>query len=148
MTIRNRYRYPAFLCYDAEHTKQYYVLWHDLPGCTTVGETEDEALECAKGAMSLHLYGMEKDGDDIPEPTPLSELDMSCEEAEECVAVVPIEVYMPSFREMMETKSVDRIITLPRWLDDAAMSASVDLSQVMQDALMSRLNISRTTVSR
>lgn len=148
MSICNRYRYPAFLCYDSEVTKKYYVLWYDLPGCTTVADTADEAVKKAHEAMSLHLYGMEKDGDEIPEPTPLSELDMSCEEAEECIAVVPIEVYMPSFREKMDTKSVNRTITLPRWLDDAAKSASVNFSQVMQDALMSRLHISRTLVSR
>lgn len=147
METTGRYRYPAFLCYDAAETKQFYILFPDLPGCTTCGDTEDDALECAKEALSLHLYGMEKDGDEIPAPTNISKLDMTCEEAEERIAVVPVEVYMPSFRERMETRSVDRTITLPRWLDDAAEGASVNFSQVMQEALMAKLNVSRATIT-
>ncbi|HRW00026.1 MAG TPA: type II toxin-antitoxin system HicB family antitoxin [Aminobacteriaceae bacterium] len=148
MNTPDRYRYPAVLGYDVS-TNQYYVLWPDLPGCTTTGATEDEALEHAREAMSLHLWGMEVDGDEIPAPTPLHRLDLGeyVEEGEKIVAVL-VEVWMPSFRERMETKAVNRTVTLPGWLDSQAKRAALNYSQILQDGIMERLKISRVVVQR
>lgn len=64
--------------------------------------------------MSLHLWGMEADGDEVSAPTPLHKLDSGeyAEEGEKVVAVL-IEAWMPYFRESMETKAVNRTVTLP-----------------------------------
>ena len=98
MNKPDKYRYPAVLGYDVP-TKRYYVLWPDLPGCTTTGETEDEALDNAREAMSLHLWGLEDDGDEIPSATPLQKLDLSeyLDDSNKIVVVL-VEVWMPSFR--------------------------------------------------
>lgn len=133
-----RYCYPAFIGFDVP-TKCYYILFPDLPGCTTQGYMEEEALVCAKEALSLHLYGMEDDGDEIPEPSSIVGL-----KGEDGEAVVLIEVWMPSFRERMETKAVNRTVTLPGWLDKEAKVASLNYSQILQDGIMERLRISRT----
>ena len=144
MNKPDKYRYPAVLGYDA-FTKQYYVLWPDLPGCTTTGETEDEALENAREAMSLHLWGMEDDRDTILPPTPLQQLDLEeYTEDGNKIVVVLIEIWMPSFRERMETKAVNRTVTLPGWLDSQAKRAALNYSQILQDGIMERLKISRT----
>lgn len=143
----DRYLYYAYLCYDAEDTKQYYVLWHDLPGCTTAADTPELAVQRAHEAMALHLWGMEDDGDPIPEPTPLLDLDPEHDdEGAECVSIIPVEVTMPAIREKLSTKSVNRTVTLPFWLDSAAKKADLNVSQLLQDALISRLNISRAVV--
>jgi len=51
---------------------------------------------------------------------------------------------MPSFREKMETKAVNRTVTLPGWLDSHAKRAALNYSQILQDGIMERLKISRT----
>ncbi len=132
-----RYRYPAFIGFD-EPTKCYYILFPDLPGCTTQGYTEEEALTSAKEALSLHLYGMEDDGDEIPQPRSIVGL-----KGENGETVVLIEVWMPSFRERMETKAVNRTVTLPGWLDKEAKAAGLNYSQILQDSVMERLRIGR-----
>ena len=148
MNRPEKYRYPAALGYD-ELTKKYYVLWPDLPGCTTTGETEDEALENAREAMSLHLWGLEEDGDKIPAPTPLQKINLEefTKEGNKVVAVL-IEIWMPSFRERMATKAVNRTVTLPGWLDNQAKRASLNYSQILQDGIMERLKISRTVTKK
>ena len=148
MNRPDRYRYPALLGYDAS-TEQFYVLWPDLPGCTTTGATEDEALENAREAMSLHLWGMEAEGDEVPAPTLLHKLDLGeyAEEGENVVAVL-VEVWMPSFWESMETKAVNRTVTLPGWLDSQAKRAALNYSRILQDGIMERLKIGRTVVKR
>jgi len=40
----------------------------DLPGCVSVGETREEALEMIAEAIAFHLEGMREDGLDIPAP--------------------------------------------------------------------------------
>lgn len=47
----------------------------DLPGCASYGAILDEAMKNARDALRLHLYGMEMDGDPIPEPSATPEVD-------------------------------------------------------------------------
>jgi predicted RNase H-like HicB family nuclease len=132
-----KYSYPAILGFD-EPTGRYYVLWPDLPGCTTTGDTEEEALCCAREAMSLHMYGLEEDNEGIPASSPV--IGLACDKNE---AVVIIEAWMPSFREKMEIKAINRTVTLPGWLDREAKTANLNYSQILQDGIMQRLHISR-----
>ena len=131
-----KYLYPAILGYD-KPTRKYYVLWPNLPGCTTTGDTPEEALANASEAMSLHLYGMEEDRDAIPAPSQIAVIPHDDDET-----LVLVEAWMPSFREKMETKAVNRTVTLQNWLDRAAKEASLNYSQILQDSIMQRLKIS------
>jgi predicted RNase H-like HicB family nuclease len=92
----DRYVYPAVLTYEDGY--EIAVTFPDLPGCATSGETDTEALMMAKEALGLHLWGMENDGDELPAPSPIRDIEL---EAGEIVALV--EVYMPSVRLSQET---------------------------------------------
>jgi len=141
MNKPDKYKYPAFLGLD-EPTGRYYILFPDLPpGCTTTGDTEEEVFNNAKEAMSLHLFGMEDDGDEIPSPSAIIGL-----KGERGETAVLVEVWMPSFREKMETKAVNKTVTLPGWLDKAGKAANLNYSQILQDSIMERLGVSRATV--
>lgn len=59
--------------------------------------SDDKAFKNAKEALGLHLYGMEQDGDSIPEPSPLSALQPDKDEV-----VTMIEIFMPAFRDKMQ----------------------------------------------
>lgn len=50
----------------------YSISFPDLPGCFSYGDNLAEAQRMAKEAASLHVYGMERDGDEIPTPLPQS----------------------------------------------------------------------------
>ena len=81
---------------------------------------------------------MEKDGDEIPSPSQIKDLKPYADEA-----VVLVDVFMPFFREHMDNKAVNRTVTLPSWLNREAKAANINFSQILQDALMERLNIHR-----
>jgi len=140
MNKPDKYKYPALLGFD-EPTGRYYILFPDLPGCTTTGDTEEETLSNAKEAMSLHLFGMEDDGDEIPSPSSIVGLKGESDET-----AVIVEIWMPSFRERMETKAVNKTVTLPGWLDKVGKAANLNYSQILQDGIMERLGVSRATV--
>lgn len=129
----DRYVYPAVLTYEDGY--EIAVTFPDLPGCATSGETDTEALMMAREALGLHLWGMENDGDELPAPSPIRDIEL---EAGEIVALV--EVYMPSVRLSQENRSVNRTVTLPAWLNAQAMERGVNFSQVLQDALRAEIN--------
>ena len=58
--------YPAIFNYDTDGIA---IEFPDLPGCLTCGDDINEAVKNAKECLGLHLYGMRKDNDPIPEPT-------------------------------------------------------------------------------
>ena len=79
----------------------------------------DRLLGCA-------LYGLEEDGEKIPEPTPLSQIKIADNET-----VMLIDVYMPSIRMAKVNRSVNRTVTLPAWLNFAALEKNINFSQVL-----------------
>jgi predicted RNase H-like HicB family nuclease/post-segregation antitoxin (ccd killing protein) len=134
--MKDRYVYPAYFCYDLPG--QVGVVFPDLPGCVSQGDSDEEALRMGREGLSLHLWGMEKDGDDIPEPTPAKGLRPESDQV-----IVLIDVFMPPFREHMNEKAVTKNVTLPRWLEMEAKAAGLNYSRVLQDGLMARLGIER-----
>lgn len=130
------YTYPAVLTYEEGY--EIAVTFPDLPGCATSGKNESEAILMGKEALGLHLWGMENDGDDIPRPSPIKEVKIEDNEV-----IVLIDVYMPAIRLSQENKAVNRTVTLPAWLNAKALERGVNFSQVLQEALINRYNISR-----
>ncbi len=125
---KDRYIFPAVLTYEEGY--EIAVTFPDLPGCATSGATEEEAIAMGREALGLHLWGMETDGDEIPTPASLRNV-----ETEENEIACMIDVYMPSVRMSQENKSVNRTVTLPAWLNAKAIECGINFSQVLQNAL-------------
>lgn len=136
MKLPEKYAFPAVLTY--EEGCEIAVTFPDLPGCATSGKDDTDALDMAREALGLHLWGMERDGDYIPTPSHLKEVVLDNNEI-----VTLVSVYMPAVRLSQENKSVNRTVTLPAWLNAKALDYGVNFSQVLQEALVSRYNLHR-----
>lgn len=64
--------YIGLIHKDAD--SDYGVSFPDFPGCVSAGATLDEARAGAEEALALHIEGMIKDGEAIPEPTSLEDI--------------------------------------------------------------------------
>lgn len=128
-----RYFYPAVFTY--EPGQEIAVDFPDLK-CATSGINDNDALLSARELLGCVLNGMEEDGEEIPEATPLSEIKI-----QENERAVLIDVYMPSVRMANINRSVNRTVTLPAWLNAAALERNINFSQVLQEALKSQLRI-------
>ena len=131
--MKDSYIYPAVLTFAKDGIS---VEIPDLPGCLTCGDTAEEAIAMARDALSLHLWGMETDGDPIPEPTTIPMLRL-----ESGQVPVLIDVWMPAIRDERANKSVNKTLTLPKWLNDLAERRNVNFSQVLQTALKHYLGV-------
>ncbi|MCD8157671.1 MAG: type II toxin-antitoxin system HicB family antitoxin [Clostridiales bacterium] len=117
----------------------YGVYFPDLPGCITVGKNLEEVERMAEEALGLHLWGMEKDNEEIPEATnpPFEEMT----DSEEGSFVMPVTVYMPLVRNEMDNKAVKKTLTIPYWLNQIAEENKVNFSQILQTALKECLGV-------
>ena len=88
---------------------------------------------------------MEDEGKTIPEASKLQEVDAAkgvfCEEGEGVVSLVDVD--LTAYRRMMDNKTVRRNVTLPNWLNQEAEMAHINVSKVLQEALMTKLGVSR-----
>jgi len=133
MKKTERYCFPAVFSY--EEGQEISVFFPDLDVATS-GVNDDDALLSARELLGCVLFGLEEDEEEIPVPTPLT--DVQVEENERSVL---IDVYMPSIRMARVNRSVNRTVTLPAWLNAAALERNVNFSQVLQDALKDLLGI-------
>ena len=131
MKKQERYFYPAVFTY--EEGQEIAVTFPDLDVATS-GEDEDDALTSARELLGCVLFGLEEDGEPIPAPSALRDLKLEPNESSTLV-----EVYMPAVRLANVNKSVNRTVTLPAWLNAAALEHNVNFSQVLQDALKAQL---------
>ena len=141
--MRDRYVFPAYLCYEGDDFSKIGVVFPDLPGCTSQGEGEEEAMAMAKEAMTLHLWGMEEDGEEIPKPTPARDLTPETDQT-----IVLVDAFLPPFRERMNNKAVTKSVTVPRWLDLEAKAANLNYSQVLQDGIIELLGLQKKTAKQ
>lgn len=132
MQKKERYLYPAVLSYEEGY--EIAVTFPDLPGCATSGATESEALTAGREALGLHLFGMEEDGEEIPEPSSVRDVEL-----EEGESVAIIDVFMPSIRLNQKNKAISRTVTIPAWLNAKAIECGINFSQLLQDAIKREL---------
>lgn len=131
----DRYTFIAKLIHDPIEGG-YTVEFPDLPGCITEGDNLEESNRNAKEALSIHLFGMEEDQEEIPQPSDPEDI-----EVEKGELLMPVTVYMKNVREDMRNKAVSKTVTLPRWLRDEAERQKVNFSGILQRALKSELGI-------
>lgn len=130
----DKYRFIAVLEDGGKGTIGVY--FPDLPGCVSAAGSTDEAAENAKEALCLHLYGMEEDGDEIPEPSGLKDIQLAGNE-------IPlfVEVYMKPFREKMHKRFVKKTLSIPAWVNSIAEEQGVNFSAVLLKGLKEQCHI-------
>ena len=133
--MKDRYSYIAIFTYEDEGIS---IEFPDLPGlcpCAERNNTE-EALQNAKEALGLHIWGMEQDGEQLPEPSKATQLAVQPGQV-----LALIDIFMPPVRERINSKFVKKTLSLPAWLAARADADGVNCSRLFQKALMEYLGV-------
>ena len=132
--------YPA--CFFQE-SNGFSVVFPDLNWLATQGDNFEDAMEMAVECLAGYLHTCQMDGDDIPKPSKLcaiaKELDPDAPMCESFVNMVSVDVALYA-KEHFE-KSVKKTLTIPAWLNNAALEKGINFSQVLQDALKAQLHL-------
>lgn len=116
----------------------YSVYFPDLPGCITCGSSFEVAQQQAADVLSLHIYGIEKDGNELPEPSKKPIIDPATTEG---YLVSLVTVFPDMVRDELDNKRVKTNVTLPSWLKDVAEQQNVNYSRILETALKDYLGI-------
>lgn len=133
--LNDRYSFVALFNYDDDGIS---IDFPDLPGCCPCADKDDTemALKNAKEALGLHIWGMEQDGEEIPEPSKITDLSLTPGQVP-----VLIDVFMPPVRERINSRFVKKTLSLPAWLASKADEDGVNCSRIFQNALMDYLGV-------
>lgn len=111
----------------------------------TEGKDFSDAIEMARDAIELKCVSMEDDKEIIPEPSKITDLDIDTgvfsDEGETMISYVDIDSTL--YRRQIDMKTVRRNVSLPSWLNNAAESAGVNVSNILQEALINTLKLER-----
>ncbi len=132
--MKDSYIYPAIFYYDEDGIS---IVFPDLPGCCPCADTTEEAVKNAREALGVHLYGMETDGDEIPEPSAPKDIDT------DGGVLMLVDVFMPPVRDRIRNRYIKKTLTIPYWLNAEAESHNVNFSGLLQEALKNYLHISK-----
>ena len=131
--------YPAIL----EPTKDgYSVFFPDLSGAASAGDDYEDAIKNAEECLSLHIYGMIKDGCKLPKPSHMSKILKNLDKAELATLIHP-DIFGVQARQ--EDKAIRVNISLPRSLleavDSRARQLGIDRSKLFQKAAIEVVSI-------
>lgn len=111
----------------------------------TEGFGMPNAIEMARDAIGLKVITMEDQKEKIPNPRMIKEIDALqgtfAQEGEGLVSMVDVD--FAEYRRRMDNKAVRRNVTLPNWLNQEAEKAHINVSGVLQEALMLKLGVHR-----
>lgn len=111
----------------------------------TEGYGMADAVNMARDAIGLKGIYFEDEKRDIPEPSRMQDINIQegtfAEDGEGCVSLVDID--FTEYRRRVDNKTVRRNVTLPNWLNQEAEKANINVSRVLQEALMTKLGVSK-----
>ena len=113
----------------------YWVEFPDLEGCQTYGGTLNETMACAQEALAGYLLTLLEEGRELVPPSDVSAVSP---DGDSFVTLVTCDI-----NQYQDTKAVKKTLTIPAWLNERAVSMGVNFSQVLQEALMTKIQANR-----
>ncbi|MBS6396150.1 MAG: type II toxin-antitoxin system HicB family antitoxin [Clostridiales bacterium] len=114
----------------------FWISFPDFPECFSQGENTTQAYEMASDALGLAIISREISGEMIPEAS-----DPSAVELDSGDFLMVIEFDMLAYQRRTNSKAVKKTLSIPEWLNEAAIAAEINFSQVLREALMVKLQI-------
>ena len=97
------------------------VVFPDLNHLATESADFNEAMTMAVDCLAGYIYSEKKDGNILPPPTPIDELDIHCEDDSdddyESVFTSAVSVDVDQYAKQHFEIAVKKTLTIPKWLD-------------------------------
>ena len=140
--------YPTFIVNTNDGSEHPFLVWVPDMEILTEGDTFADAIEMARDAIGLAGISMEDNGEELPTPSDqrnaLEKVKQNREYIDFSEGILTyVDVDFLEYRKKVDTKTVRRNVALPSWLNYEAEHAGINVSRVLQEALMNVLNVKR-----
>ncbi|MDE5598800.1 MAG: type II toxin-antitoxin system HicB family antitoxin [Lachnospiraceae bacterium] len=140
--------YPTFIVNTNDGSEHPFLVCVPDMEIFTEGDTFADAIEMARDAIGAAGISMEDNKEELP--TPSDQL-TAIEKVKQDTGVIDfsegiltyVDVDFFEYRKKVDTKTVRRNVALPSWLNYEAEHAGINVSRVLQEALMNVLNVKR-----
>lgn len=127
----SRYCYPAI--FTPESDGMFSIAFPDFEGCYTCGNDLTDSIMMAEDVLAFTLYDYERENKEMPTP---SSLEMIQTKKGQFVNYIACDTMI--YRKRNNNRAVKKTLTIPEWLNEAAMSMGLNFSQVLQEALIQK----------
>jgi len=127
--------YPAILHAGTEGS--YWVTFPDFENAFSQGKNFDDSINMSIEALTLELSAFEQNGKPFPMPSEPAQVSLNNDETLVFVAFD----YDEQKKNINFYRSIKKTLTIPQWLNDAAMKAGINFSAVLQKALKAELGL-------
>lgn len=140
--------YPAFILNVNDGSAHPFLVCVPDMEIFTEGDSFADAIEMARDAIGLAGISMEDNGEAFPAPSDqaaaIKKVRQETEDIDFSKGVLTyVDVDFSEYRKKVDTKTVRRNVALPSWLNYEAEHAGINVSRVLQEALMTVLNVKR-----
>ena len=137
-----KYAYPVIFTRTEDKKDTILIEVPDLE-IMTEGFGVADAIEMARDAIGLSGITLEDMSEPIPLPRDINEIDLKKSEfaSAEKSYVSLVDVDFTKYRKKVDNKMVRKNVTIPNWLNKAAEKEKINVSKVLQEALMEKIGI-------
>lgn len=140
--------YPTFIVKAKDDSVHPFLVCVPDMEIFTEGDTFADAIEMARDAIGLAGISMEDSKEEIPFPSnqtaAIKKVRRNTEDIDFSEGILTyVDVDFSEYRKKIDTKTVRRNVALPSWLNYEAEHAGINVSRVLQEALMDVLNVKR-----
>ena len=114
----------------------FWISFPDIPECLTQGEDMTQAYEMAVDALGLALTERKAAGRAFPQPSVPGQVTVP----DDAYAVI-VEFDMLAYQKRTSSEAVKKTLSIPSWLNEAAIEKGINFSSVLQDALKKQLGL-------
>lgn len=111
----------------------FWVSFPDFPECLTEGDNMQAAYEMAVDALGLCITDRIAQREELPEASEPDSIDVSDG------FLVVVEFDLAEYRRKHNSRAVKKTLSIPEWLNEEAVKAGINFSQVLQEALMAKI---------
>lgn len=131
--------------YPALFTKTESKILVEVPdlGILTEGMNMNEAIDMARDAIELMCVSKEDSKEEIPEPSENLDVNKGTFSEDGATVVSFVDIDSAEYRKKTDTRVVRKNVSLPSWLNYEADKAGINVSRVLQEALINVLGLSR-----
>jgi len=140
--------YPTFIVNTNDGSEHPFLVCVPDMEIFTEGDTFADAIEMARDAIGLAGISMEDHKEQLPVPsdqnTAIVKVKHDTEDIDFSKGILTyVDIDFSEYRKKIDTKTVRRNVALPSWLNYEAEHAGINVSRVLQEALMNVLNVKR-----
>jgi len=140
--------YPTFIVNTKDGTEHPFLVCVPDMEIFTEGDTFADAIEMARDAIGAAGISMKDNQEELPIPsdqaTATEKVKQDIEDIDFSKGILTyVDVDFSEYRKKVDQKTVRRNVALPSWLNYEAEHAGINVSRVLQEALINVLNIKK-----